>query len=81
VAVTVLLHLDANKPRFAMQPVQTTDAALPSAAHLRAPFFVCAGDLALRAAAMAKRLPFLWSYARQECCMERIEEVQVGDAR
>ena len=77
----MLLYLDANQPRFAMQPVQTTDTALPSATHLGAAFFVCAGDLALRTTAMTKRLPLLRSDARQECCMERIQEIQVGDAR
>ena len=73
VAVSVLLHLDTNEPRFAMQPVQTTDAALPSATHLGASLFVCAGDLALGPAAVTERLPLLWGYPRQERRMKRIE--------
>lgn len=81
VTVTVLLHLDTDQPRFAMQPVQTTDAAFPSAAHLGASLFVCASDLALGATAMTKRLPLLWGYPREERGMERIEQVQVGDIR
>lgn len=81
VTITVLLHLDADQPRFAMQPVQTTDATFPSAAHLGASLFVCASDLALGTAAMAKRLPFLWGYPREECRVKRIEQVQVGDTR
>ena len=80
-AVTVLLHLDADQPRFAMQPVYTTDAALPTAAHLGAPLFVRASNLALGTAAVAKRFPFLRSHPRQEGRVERIKEVQVGDAR
>lgn len=81
VSVAVFLHLDADQPRFSVQPVQTTDAAFPSAAHLGASLFVCASDLALGATTMAERLPLLWSYPREECRMDRIEQVQVGDIR
>jgi hypothetical protein len=59
------------------EPVQPADSVFPSAAHARAALLVRPGDAALRAGALAERVPFPGRHAGHERPVHGVEHIEV----
>lgn len=65
--------------RFRSEPIHPPHAALPPTSHARAPLLVRLRDPALRARALAERMPLLWRDAGHERGVHGIEHVEVRE--